>query len=148
MQRRNPKLETQKQPTPIFGVDIPDKRRQPRFKLEAAISVNSRTCGRLKGQTVDISEHEYKVGGISENDYLKIQLQLLQYQGDLEQALVAREQSLSDLRQLLGYESVSADYDVEASFNYQPMKLGLEDLQLKALQDRPDLRAAEHRHYA
>ena len=56
MQRRNPKLETQKQPTPIFGVDIPDKRRQPRFKLEAAISVNSRTCGRLKGQTVDISE--------------------------------------------------------------------------------------------
>jgi outer membrane protein, heavy metal efflux system len=94
-------------------------------------------------QTVDISEHEYKVGGISENDYLKIQLQLLQYQGDLEQALVAREQSLSDLRQLLGYESVPADYDVEASFNYQLMKLGLEDLQLKALQDRPDLRAAQ-----
>jgi PilZ domain len=56
MQRRNPKLETQKQPATVFGVDIPDKRRQPRFKLEAAISINSRTCGRLKGQTVDISE--------------------------------------------------------------------------------------------
>ena len=33
-----------------------DKRHQPRFKLEVKIVVNSRTCGLLKGQTVDISE--------------------------------------------------------------------------------------------
>jgi hypothetical protein len=33
-----------------------DKRRQPRFKIEVKITVNSRSCGRLKGHTVDISE--------------------------------------------------------------------------------------------
>ena len=94
-------------------------------------------------ETVDISEHQYKAGGISENDYLMIKLQLLQFESDLEQAQLARVQSLSDLRQLLGYESVSADYDVSGPFEYQPVKGNLEDLQLKALQNRPDLRAAQ-----
>jgi len=93
--------------------------------------------------TVDISEHQYKAGGISENDYLMIKLQLLQFESDLEQAQLARVQSLSDLRQLLGYESVSQDYDVAGPFEYQPVKGNLEDLQLKALQNRPDLRAAQ-----
>ena len=94
-------------------------------------------------QTVDISEHQYKAGSLSENDYLMIKLQLLQFESDLQQAQLARVQALSDLRQLLGYESVSADYDVVGSFEYQPVQGNLEDLQLKALQNRPDLRAAQ-----
>jgi cobalt-zinc-cadmium efflux system outer membrane protein len=56
---------------------------------------------------------------------------------------LARVQALSDLRQLLGYESVSADYDVVSTFEYQPVKVNLDDLKLKALQNRPDLRAAQ-----
>src|SRR5579863_7684232 len=94
-------------------------------------------------QTVDISEHQYKAGGISENDYLMIKLQLLQFESDVEQARLAKVQALSDLRQLLGYESVSQNYDVAGPFEYQPVKGNLEDLQLKALQNRPDLRAAQ-----
>jgi len=35
---------------------IPDARRQPRFKIEIDITINSRTSGILKGHTVDISE--------------------------------------------------------------------------------------------
>ena len=93
-------------------------------------------------QTVDIGEYQFKAGGISENDYLKIELQLLQFESDLEQAQLAREQGLSDLRQLLGYESVSAGYDVVDAFDYLPMKGNLDDLQMQALQNRPDLRAS------
>jgi len=93
--------------------------------------------------TVDISERQFKVGGLSENDYLMIKLQLLQFQTDVEQAQLAKVQALSDLRQLLGYESVSADYDVAASFEYQPVKVNLDDLKMQALQNRPDLRAAQ-----
>jgi outer membrane protein, heavy metal efflux system len=93
-------------------------------------------------QTVDIGEFQFKAGGISEDDYLKIELQLLQFEADLEQAQLARQQGLSDLRQLLGYESVSADYDVADTFDYLPLKADLEDLQMKAIQNRPDLRAA------
>jgi cobalt-zinc-cadmium efflux system outer membrane protein len=94
-------------------------------------------------QTVDLGELRYKAGAISEDDYLKIKLQLLQFETDLQQAQLARVQALSDLRQLLGYESVSPDYDVTGPFDYQPLKGNLEDLQFKALQSRPDLRAAQ-----
>jgi outer membrane protein, heavy metal efflux system len=94
-------------------------------------------------QTVDISEYQFKAGGISEDNYLKIELQLLQFEADLESAQLAREQGLSDLRQQLGYESVSADYDVVDAFNYVPVKSNLEDLQMQALQNRPDLLAAK-----
>src|SRR3984957_19414113 len=93
-------------------------------------------------QTVDIGEYQFKVGGISEDNYLMIELQLLQFETDLEQAQLARAQGLSDLRQQLGYESVSVDYDVVDAFDYLPMKGNLDDLQMQALQNRPDLRAA------
>ncbi len=49
-------MEAQDQPTASSARDIVDARRQPRFKLEVDININSRTCGRLKGHTVDISE--------------------------------------------------------------------------------------------
>ena len=93
--------------------------------------------------TVDISEARYKDGDISEGDLLKIKLQLLQFQTDVSAAQLARVQGLSDLRQLLGYESIPADYDVAGSFDYQPVKGNLEDFEAKALQNRPDLRAAQ-----
>jgi cobalt-zinc-cadmium efflux system outer membrane protein len=93
-------------------------------------------------KTVDIAEFQFKSGGISESNYLMIQVQLLQFETDLESAQLARAQGLSDLRQLLGYESVSADYDVVDAFDYLPMKANLDGLKMQALQNRPDLRAA------
>ena len=92
--------------------------------------------------TVDISQIRYKDGDISEDDFLKIKLQLLQFQTDVSQAKLAKVQALIGLRQLLGYNSVPADYDVAGAFDYQPLKIDLEDLQGKALSQRPDLRAA------
>ena len=92
--------------------------------------------------TVDISESQYKAGAISENDHLKIKLQLLQFQTDDQQARLAKAQALSDLRQQLGYESVTADYDVSGAFEYKPLIVTLPELEAKALQNRPDLRAA------
>jgi cobalt-zinc-cadmium efflux system outer membrane protein len=93
--------------------------------------------------TVDISEAQYKIGSISQNDYLQIKLQLAQFQTNVEQALLARNQALSDLRQLIGYESVPAEYDVVGPFEYEPLTAKIEDLQTKALANRPDLRAAQ-----
>jgi cobalt-zinc-cadmium efflux system outer membrane protein len=151
-QKRQRRLQAARDITAVTRSQVADSERQLTFQVatlffnaQLAESTLSLAQQDLKSfqQTTDIGERAFKTGGISENDYLKIQVQLLQYQEDLEQALVAREQALSDLRQLLGYESVGADYDVEASFNYQPIRLGLEELQLKALQNRPDLRAAQ-----
>jgi cobalt-zinc-cadmium efflux system outer membrane protein len=93
--------------------------------------------------TVDLSELRYQKGAISEDDYLKINLQLLQFQNDVTQAELATVQSLSDLRNLLGYESVPAAYDIAGIFDYAPLQGNLEDFQAKALQTRPDYRAAQ-----
>jgi outer membrane protein, heavy metal efflux system len=93
--------------------------------------------------TVEIAQARYNAGDIGESDLLKIKLQMLQFQTDVSAAKLARVQGLSDLRQLLGYESIAADYDVAGSFDYQPVKGNLDDFQAMALQNRPDLRAAQ-----
>ena len=94
-------------------------------------------------QTVAISQQRYKAGDISEGDYLKIKLELLQFQTDVSSARVAKVQALGTLRQLLGYASVPRGYDVAGDLAYQPLTSRLEDLQAKALNERPDLRAAQ-----
>jgi cobalt-zinc-cadmium efflux system outer membrane protein len=98
----------------------------------------------LKGfqDTVDIAEAQFKAGAISEGDYLKIRLQLLQFQTDVSSARLAKAQALVGLRQFLGYDAVPANYDVIGDLAYQPLQTNLEDLQAKALRDRPDFQAA------
>jgi len=92
--------------------------------------------------TVDISMSEYKAGAISEGDYLKIKLQLLQFQTDVSSAQLALVQALADLRQFLGYDAVPENYDVVGDLAYTPLHLNRQDLELMALQHRPDLLAA------
>ena len=99
----------------------------------------------LKGfqQTVDISQAQFKAGYIGEGDYLKIKLQLLQFQTDVSSARLAKVQALVALRQFFGYDAVPADYDVIGDLGYQPLQIKLDDLQARALKERPDFRAAE-----
>jgi cobalt-zinc-cadmium efflux system outer membrane protein len=92
--------------------------------------------------TVDISESQFKAGAISEGDYLKIRLQFLQFQTDVSSARLAKAQALIGMRELLGYNAVPADYDVIGDLAYEPLKANLEDLQAKALKQRPDFQAA------
>lgn len=93
--------------------------------------------------TVNIMQERYRAGDVSRDDFLKIKLQLLQFQMDASQAQLARVQALDDLRQQLGYESVPQDYDVAGTLDYMPVHGNLEDFQAKALATRPDLRAAQ-----
>jgi cobalt-zinc-cadmium efflux system outer membrane protein len=93
--------------------------------------------------TVTISEQRYKAGDISEGDFLKIKLQLLQFQTDVSSARVAKVQALGSLRQLVGYASLPHDFDVVGDLEYKPLTAALPDLQVKALATRPDLLAAQ-----
>jgi len=94
-------------------------------------------------QTVDISQAQLKAGALSEGDYLKIKLQLLQFQTDVSSARLAKVQALVGLREFLGYNAVPADFDVIGELEYRPIPGNLEDLQMKGLHQRPDYRAAE-----
>lgn len=93
-------------------------------------------------ETVNISQERYRAGDISESDLLKIKLQMLQFQTDVASARVAQALALVSLRQLLGYNSVPRDYDVAGDLAYEPVTITLADLEARALQERPDVRAS------
>jgi cobalt-zinc-cadmium efflux system outer membrane protein len=150
--KRQHRLQAAKDQTAVTRSQVTDNERTLTFQVatqfigvQLAESALGLAQDDLKSfqNTVDISQERYRAGDISEDDFLKIKLQLLQFQTDASQAELAKVQALSDLRQLLGYESVSSDYDVAGSLDYQPLNAQLEDLQAKALATRPDLRAAQ-----
>lgn len=94
-------------------------------------------------QTASIADYQYKVGAISEGDLLKIKLQVLQFQTDASSARLAKMQALAGLRQLLGYNAVPDNFDVDGELAYQPLNANLDDLDVKALKLRPDLLGAQ-----
>ncbi|HET9803305.1 MAG TPA: TolC family protein [Candidatus Acidoferrum sp.] len=93
-------------------------------------------------QTVAISQERFKVGDMSEGDFLKIKLQMLQFQTDVSAAQLAKVQALAALRQLVGFDSVPDDYVCEGDLKYEAVHGGLDDLKALALRSRPDLTAA------
>jgi outer membrane protein, heavy metal efflux system len=151
-QKRQRRLQAAKDQTAVTTSTVADNERTLTFQVssqfvtvqlaESTLDLAEQDMKSFQN-TVDISQIRYKDGDISEDDFLKIKLQLLQFQTDVSQAMLAKVQALIGLRQFLGYNSVPADYDVAGPFDYQPVKIGLEDLQAKALNERPDLRAAQ-----
>lgn len=150
--KRQHRLEAAKDATAVTRSQVADNERGLTYNVasqyinvELAESTLALAQQDLKSfqNTVDIAATQYKDGDISEDDLLKIKLQLLQFQSDVSAAQLARAQGLSDLRQLLGYEAVPADYDVAPDFNYQPVPGSVDDFEARALQNRPDLRAAQ-----
>jgi cobalt-zinc-cadmium efflux system outer membrane protein len=149
--KRQHRLQAARDQTAVMRSQVADNERSLTFSVaslftnvELAESTLELANQDLKSfqDTVDIAEARYKAGDIGENDLLKIKLQLLQFQTDVSAAQLARVQGLSDLRQLLGYESIGSDYDVVGKFDFLPVPGNLEDFQAKALLNRPDLRAA------
>ncbi len=150
--KRQHRLQAAKDQTAVTRAQVEDNERTLTFNVatdfvnvELAESTLELANQDLKSfrETLDITQARYNAGNIGLDDLLKMKLQFLQFQTDVAQAKLARVQGLSDLRQLLGYESVTADYDVASSFDYQPMRGALEDLQAAALKSRPDLQATQ-----
>lgn len=150
--KRQHRLQAAKDQTAVAGSQVADNQRTLTYNVasqfinvelaESTLALATQDLDSFKN-TVNIAQARYKAGDIGEGDYLKIKLQLLQFQTDVSAAQLARAQGLSDLRQLLGYESVDANYDVSGSFKYQPVSGALEDFQAKALRNRPDLQEAQ-----
>jgi cobalt-zinc-cadmium efflux system outer membrane protein len=150
--KRQHRLRAAKDITSVVSSTVADNERTLTFNVAAAfinVVLAESTLDFSKQDlasfqnTIQISEAQYKAGAISEGDFLKIKLQLLQFQTDVTAAELAKEQSLVALRQLLGFESIPENYDVSGELAYQKLPYGLEDLEAMAIRDRPDLRAAE-----
>ena len=149
--KRQRRLETAKNQTAVTVSQVADAERTLTFNvaqqfinvLQAQSSLQfANEALKSYQDTVGISEERYKAGDISEGDLLKIKLQMLQFQTDVSAATLARTQALVALRQLIGYEALTPDYDVVGDFSYQPLKLNEDDLKAASLH-RPDVVAAQ-----
>src|SRR5580698_3353333 len=151
-EKRQHRLEAAQDTTAVTRAQVSDNERTLGFQvaqlfINAQLAESTLDLARqdLKSfqETVAISQHQHDIGAISENDFLQLKIQLVQFQTDVEQAELSKAQALSDLRQQLGYDSVPSEYDVAEELEYRPVALKLDDLQAKALQHRPDLKAAQ-----
>jgi cobalt-zinc-cadmium efflux system outer membrane protein len=93
-------------------------------------------------ETVRLNEERRRAGDISEGDLLKIKIQMLQFETDVSAARLSRVQALVSLRQLVGYESVPAEFDAAGDLAFEKRADRVEELEALALRQRPDLRAA------
>ncbi|HMI53706.1 MAG TPA: TolC family protein [Candidatus Saccharimonadales bacterium] len=150
--KRQHRLQAAKDQTAVTRSQVTDNERQLTFNVSAqfiaallAQSTLDFARQDLDGfqKTVDISSSRYQAGDMSESDLLKIKLQLLQFQSDVNAAKLAKVQALAALRQFLGFESVPDGYDVSGDLDYEAVHAGLDDLKALALRSRPDLIAAQ-----
>jgi cobalt-zinc-cadmium efflux system outer membrane protein len=94
-------------------------------------------------KTVDIDNDMFQHGEISRADFLRIQLQMLQFQTDLDDAALEMRTAKAALRGLLGPNNLPQDFEVEGDLKAVPFDKDLADLEKLAIENRPDLKSAE-----
>jgi outer membrane protein, heavy metal efflux system len=94
-------------------------------------------------RTVDINQQMLEQGEIARADFLRIQLQMLDFQTDVDEATLNLNTARATLRGLLGPANLPAEFQVEGDLKAQPFDKPLADLETLALQNRPDLKSTE-----
>lgn len=94
-------------------------------------------------RTVDINRQMLQQGEIARADFLRIQLQMLQFETDLDDASLELKTAKATLRGLLGDTNLSGDFDVQGELKAQPFDKDFQELRKLALENRPDLKSAE-----
>ncbi len=150
-QKRQHRLQAAQDQTTVTRSQVADNQRTLAFNVaqqfvavllaESMIDLAQQDLAGFQ-QTVDLSEQQVRAGALSEGDAIKIKLQLLLFQNDVSSAKLSRVQALAALRQLVGFESVPENYDVNGTLDYQPVRGDIEALKMLAVNSRPDLAAA------
>jgi len=89
-----------------------------------------------------ISRDRYDAGDIAQIDLDRLELQRLQYESDLQSALVNLRATKINLLALLDDRRPVDSFDAEGPFDFSEELLSLDDYRKDALSNRPDLRAA------
>jgi cobalt-zinc-cadmium efflux system outer membrane protein len=91
---------------------------------------------------IDISRLRFQKGDIAEIDFDRIELQRVQYESDLETAIVNLRQAKIVLLQLLDDKTPVETFDIKGDFDFLDQLQPVEAFQQLALDNRPDLKAA------
>jgi cobalt-zinc-cadmium efflux system outer membrane protein len=150
--KRDKRIQVARDTTDAVSKGAVDAERQLAFQTEQAFvnvllanSTLDLARENLKNFTsvVDVNRERLRVGDIAEADFYKISLQRLQFEQDLSSAEVAVVQAKAALRQNVGYENLTDDFEIDGELAYRKYAVTLDDLKRDALAARPDLLAAQ-----
>lgn len=149
--KREKRVVVAKDNTQVAAQTVTDNERTLRFQvvqafinvlLAKSVLVLAKDDLANYSQEVELNHARLVAGDLAEGDYLKLSIQKLQFEQDVSAAVLGLVQARATLRQLLGYQSVTDDFDVKGTLVHSKPAVTLEDLQKKALDSRPDLQAA------
>jgi outer membrane protein, heavy metal efflux system len=138
--------------TDVTAKNVLDLERQLRFQAEqgfvSALLANSSLALARENlasfsSVVDVNRSRVASGDLAEGEFYKIQLQQLEFEQDVSAAEIAVIQARAQLRQLMGFDTVPDDFEVEGELASSKITLNLSDLQQQALENRADYQAAE-----
>jgi len=91
---------------------------------------------------LDVNRDRYKAGAIAQVDLDRLELQRVQYESDVQSALVGLRTAKIQLLAFLDDQSPIEKFDVAGAFDFATQLVPLEEVRQAALDARPDLRAA------
>lgn len=149
--KRNLRFEAAKQGTAVGLAQNADSERTLLFNLRTAFVsvVQAKAVLQLAHDNLDyydkllkISRDRYEAGDIAQIDLDRLELQRLQYESDLQTALVNLRTNKINLLALLDERRPVDSFDVQGPFDFSEDLLALDEYRKDALDARPDLRAA------
>jgi cobalt-zinc-cadmium efflux system outer membrane protein len=149
--KRGLRFEAAKQGTAIGIAQQSDSERTLLFNLRSAFVgvLQAKAVLRLAQANLDyydkilkVSRDRFQAGDIARIDLDRLELQRLQYESDLQTALVNLRTTKINLLALLDDRRLVDAFDLDGPFDFSENLLSLDDYRKDALDARPDLRAA------
>jgi outer membrane protein, heavy metal efflux system len=149
--KRELRLESQKQETNITAAQYADQERNLLFNLRSAFvqtleqkAILDLTRDNLAyySRLMEVSNSRLKAGDIAKVDYQRLDLQRVQYETDVQTALVNLRTAKIQLLMLLNDRTPVDRFDITGTFDFSSEVPPLTDLRRTALDTRPDLKAA------
>jgi cobalt-zinc-cadmium efflux system outer membrane protein len=150
--KREKRTQVARDTTEVASQSAADAERQLAFQTEQAfISVQlanstldlARENLKNFSNVLDVNRERLRAGDLAEADFYKISLQKLQFEQDLASAEVAAVQAKAALRQNVGYENLTDEFEIDGELMYRKYAVTLDDLKRDALAARPDWLAAQ-----
>jgi outer membrane protein, heavy metal efflux system len=91
---------------------------------------------------LDVNRERYKAGAIAQVDLDRLELQRVQYESDVQTAIVNLRTAKIQLLTLLDDRTPVEQFDIAGPFDFSAQIPPLDDVRQTALNTRPDLRAA------
>ncbi len=149
--KRELRQQSAQQGTAITLSQYADQERNLLFNLrtafvttlqEKAILDVTRESLAFYNRLLDVSSERLKAGDIARVDFQRLELQRVQFETDVQTALVGLRTAKIQLLMLLNDRTPVEQFDVTGTFDFSNEVQPLEEFRNLALQSRPDLRAA------